>query len=577
MATTSWLKGPVPEGFWDDPKNRKEYMNWLGRKLGFQKIENWYKITGSEFYHNKGGTLLVKHGGSPIEVLKANFPEYEWLPWKFKQSPQGFWQKKGNCRAYMKWLGEQLGFERPEDWYAISYHDFEENHGKGLLIRVYKGSPSAAAMDHFPKYDWEPWKFANLPLNFWKDRSHRQKYMKWLGRQLGFSRPKDWYKMTGNHLKQNFGGELLKYFDSSPARVVMNYLPNRKWVPWLFTMVPQGYWHKRKNRIRYIQWLGKRLGYRKPEDWYRISTNEFIENSGQGLLIGTYEGSAVKAVMDLVRGVRWKEWRFNSVPKKWWNEERNRKKYMRWLGKRLGCEKPEDWYKVRGTNFQRSYGGTLLGLYGGSPSAVVRAYYPDRKWLPWLFEEVPRHSWKERKNRRAYMKWLGDQMGFKKPSDWYFVRGSDFEENHGGGLYNGRYRSSPYAAVKDYLPRYPWKRELFIDTGMREKLLAQIVRRLFRGLKVMTQYKHPKMIFKGSGARMELDIYVPRRMIAFEYQGEQHFIVTPFWGGKVALKRQQQRDEEKRRACKRLGIRLIEVHYAWDGKLKSLKKMLENE
>jgi len=38
--------------------------------------------------------------------------------------------------------------------------------------------------------------------------------------------------------------------------------------PWLFEKVPQRFWADKANQRRYIDWLGRRLGYTSPQDWY---------------------------------------------------------------------------------------------------------------------------------------------------------------------------------------------------------------------------------------------------------------------------------------------------------------------
>src|SRR5689334_11130136 len=48
------------------------------------------------------------------------YPEYEWLPWKFDQCPDGFWNDIKNVRKYMDWAGKELGVKEMSDWYNIS-------------------------------------------------------------------------------------------------------------------------------------------------------------------------------------------------------------------------------------------------------------------------------------------------------------------------------------------------------------------------------------------------------------------------------------------------------------------------
>ena len=40
--------------------------------------------------------------------------------------------------------------------------------------------------------------------------------------------------------------------------------------PWLGNRVPNGYWQDSVNRVKYLIWLEKQLGYNSPEDWCQI-------------------------------------------------------------------------------------------------------------------------------------------------------------------------------------------------------------------------------------------------------------------------------------------------------------------
>lgn len=74
---------------------------------------------------------------------------------------------------------------------------------------------------------------------------------------------------------------------------------------------------------------------------------------------------------------------------------------------------------------------------------------------------------------------------------------------------------------------------------------------------------------------MKFDVFVPEINFIFEYQGEQHFMAMAMYGGEEALKSQQGRDAEKRRACAAMGITLIEVPYWWDHSKAKLEQIIE--
>ena len=68
----------------------------------------------------------------------------------------------------------------------------------------------------------------------------------------------------------------------------------------------------------------------------------------------------------------------------------------------------------------------------------------------------------------------------------------------------------------------------------------------------------------------ELDIWIPHLRMAVEYHGDQHYRQVDFFGGETKFVGQQRRDQERREACVREGIKLIEVDYTWNGRLDGL-------
>ena len=76
--------------------------------------------------------------------------------------------------------------------------------------------------------------------------------------------------------------------------------------------------------------------------------------------------------------------------------------------------------------------------------------------------------------------------------------------------------------------------------------------------------RRPKFLFNTkTGSNMELDMYNKELRIACEYNGKQHYVYTPYFhrGGEHEFQEQVERDNLKRRVCKKLGILLIEIPY----------------
>jgi hypothetical protein len=57
---------------------------------------------------------------------------------------------------------------------------------------------------------------------------------------------------------------------------------------WENGRVPNGFWRIRANRVRYMNWLGKRLGFKTTTDWYRLTRQAFLDHYGGGLLAGIW-------------------------------------------------------------------------------------------------------------------------------------------------------------------------------------------------------------------------------------------------------------------------------------------------
>jgi hypothetical protein len=51
--------------------------------------------------------------------VAALLPNHRWQEWRFHRAPNGFWLMAENRLRYLRWLAGELGYHRPEDWYAI--------------------------------------------------------------------------------------------------------------------------------------------------------------------------------------------------------------------------------------------------------------------------------------------------------------------------------------------------------------------------------------------------------------------------------------------------------------------------
>ena len=85
--------------------------------------------------------------------------------------------------------------------------------------------------------------------------------------------------------------------------------------------------------------------------------------------------------------------------------------------------------------------------------------------------------------------------------------------------------------------------------------------------KIREAFPEEKIVHHGRPdwlGKQHLDIYLPERNIALEYQGAQHFEPVEYFGGVEAFKKQQRRDEIKQKLCKENNCILIYVYPDYD-------------
>jgi len=248
-----WMFKCAPNGIWKNADIRKDYVLWLGKRLGFNNIEDWYGITVKVLRDNYGGGLLDHFNNSPYKIIEDVFPKHKWLVWLFKPAPRNVWKNADIRENYVLWLGKRLGFNNIEDWYGITVKVLRDNYGGGLLDH-FNNSPYRLIKDVFPDYKWLVWMFKCAPHGIWKDKAIREDYVLWLGKRLGFNNKDDWYGISIKAIVNNYGCGLLDRFKYSPYKIIVDVFPKYKWVKSKFCNLKTekklvDYLHKNKERL----------------------------------------------------------------------------------------------------------------------------------------------------------------------------------------------------------------------------------------------------------------------------------------------------------------------------------------
>lgn len=96
------------------------------------------------------------------------------------------------------------------------------------------------------------------------------------------------------------------------------------------------------------------------------------------------------------------------------------------------------------------------------------------------------------------------------------------------------------------------------DAWVSETMLYHIVEEIYPSIEIIRHHR-PSWL-----EGLELDIYIPSKNLAFEYQGLQHFQAVEHWGGEAKLEIQKEHDRRKKRICEKKGILLICINYDED-------------
>ena len=225
---------------------------------------------------------------------------------------------------------------------------------------------------------------------------------------------------------------------------------------WMPGRVPLRFWQDETHRRDYLLWSAHRLGFRSMEDFYRLELGAcYRRNYGRGLA-AFWGNSALAAVRECFPEYDWKPWLFVAVPKGFWESLGNRRSYLDWLGQRLGYRRMNDWYEITIHDFLGNRGAGLMAYYRSSPALAVTSLVPGRNWCEWKFQQVPLGFWDTAENRHRYLRWVGKELRFHRPEDWYWIRARDITSRHGSELVQ-RY-ASLYDLMREFLPHLDWDR-----------------------------------------------------------------------------------------------------------------------
>jgi hypothetical protein len=143
---------------------------------------------------------------------------------------------------------------------------------------------------------------------------------------------------------------------------------------------------------------------------------------GGGLLKGPkYNGSPSLLISTAFPEHEWLPWKFDQVPKRFWDDSKNQRKFLDWVAKELNVKDHNDWYKVTHKDIVSLGGSGLLTKHENSHFAMLPKVYPEYEWLPWRFGVCPKNYWDDTKNQKKFLDWVAKELNITDYSGWFKI------------------------------------------------------------------------------------------------------------------------------------------------------------
>lgn len=268
-----WKFSDLPDGIWHDLKNQRRFFDWFADEYKMERLEDWYNIKTLEVRRRGGEAVLdmyTRWSHSLQHALQDIYPEYRWIPWKFHQVEDGFWDSAANRRAYFEYLSNEYGFKSMDEWYNVKKEKFMKEKSSAVVLGYYADSIARALTDLFPEHEWHLWCFESVPRGFWHHSENQKQFLDWFANKFEIRSPEEWSRFNEEDIIAQNGKGLLSQHSGSLLNALLHNYPN--FPVWrLSSNVPHGFWNDIKNVRSLVDWLAKKLSIKSLEDWYGVA------------------------------------------------------------------------------------------------------------------------------------------------------------------------------------------------------------------------------------------------------------------------------------------------------------------
>ena len=378
----------------------------------------------------------------------------------------------------------------PASWYALQERCASAKEGSvrslrqliraetsGLgrrLLAAHKGSLVGLLRATYPGVSWQPQRLLGVPRGHLRSLEEQRAFLDDVAKRRGHDvgDMAQWYGLTQREFIALGGGGLLARYGNSLPRLLRAVYAELSWDEMQFIKAPQGYWSDVAHQRRFVDELGRSLGFGEGqrELWYGVPNKLVIEHGGSRLL-AVYKGSLSALLAVVYNDFQWDPLRFSKgSTKTYWISNDNQTKFMFELARKLLIDptldtpsEMEKWYSVSKQSLIALGARSLLAFHNFSVPQLLATIFPDFKWEVWRF---PGRTLRARRirsdnsppgrgdavNLEAVFQILdssGNRLGIASTADWMRLKRSDL-----AGLGLTRYKLEQLGGLPEILKQW---------------------------------------------------------------------------------------------------------------------------
>jgi hypothetical protein len=249
--------------YWINIDNQRKRLEEIGKELGVQHLDDWYKIPRTAVYTKL--PFVTELYGHLFNALKAVYPQHNWDQIHFSWSNHGQWKDIDTQKKKLEQLAAELGVKTLDDWYNVSR---KELYDRAPFIKLYHGCLFTALRTLYPQHNWNE---SKLSPSYWHSIEHQRKRLDEIGKELGVKQLDDWYSVSRFQLRRK-AFFISQYYDSVFSALRAIY-PQHPWDELKYSRKP---WKMIEGRMKDVMdELMHRYDISALEHWQRVDMHEW--------------------------------------------------------------------------------------------------------------------------------------------------------------------------------------------------------------------------------------------------------------------------------------------------------------